>query len=656
MDKVARPADRWRWLTLAVVPLYLLPFFLPFVWVNFADLMAGQGLGWALARLLDVPKWGAVAFGAEALKLFGAVPSLRVYWLAHPVLWVAFRALALKRWRVAGIAGAVALLPALVPLIEGMGTDLLCGYYAWLAAMVAVAAAGFVGASHLTAGGERTIRLGLAAAALGLTGYLVPVALLPRSYQGRSVRAWVEVLGEQPGFGDSVRACEVLAGIGPAAVPDLADALADPRPHVRLAAAVVLDRLGPGVEAAAPALAQATRIGDYQLSYLALKILTRMGPPGVPGLVTALGGVGSGAAREALVALGPAAVPAVLVGLRDPDLRARQEALNVLERCPRLPAGAVPPLLAALGDRDEQIRWKAMELLARVESPGVEVVPVVLKAVDPYRRNAFAAEILGRVGPPAIPALIATLKGGQHQIAEIASDVLVRIGAPAVPALTALLDDPDEATRDRAARTFGRIAPLTAFKDSRPWVRVKAITALGRAGSGGDAVVPSLRAALADPDLNLNLRAPAVEALGQIGPAAKAAVPDLLALADDRNTSLRMEVAVALHRIDPQGRDVLPAVEALARAPSSGHDRFVAYYALGRLGPAGVPALARAAIEERDPHFRFIVLSHIANMGGIDAAAAVPTLEILKDDANENVRKLASSALKAIRARMPHGK
>jgi len=83
-----------------------------------------------------------------------------------------------------------------------------------------------------------------------------------------------------------------------------------------------------------------------------------------------------------------------------------------------------------------------------------------------------------------------------------AADALGRIGQPAVPALSESLTDPD------------------------PIVRLQSCRALAYMGAQAKDAVPALTRALSDPETAV--REGAADALGQIGPPANSAVPALM--------------------------------------------------------------------------------------------------------------------------------
>jgi hypothetical protein len=88
-----------------------------------------------------------------------------------------------------------------------------------------------------------------------------------------------------------------------------------------------------------------------------------------------------------------------------------------------------------------------------------------LKPLEQWTEQEAVAEALGRIGPPAIPQLIASLQSADPEVRLISAQVLARMGSDAkeaVPHLIPLLKDPDERIRKAAARTLGRIGPEAA--------------------------------------------------------------------------------------------------------------------------------------------------------------------------------------------------
>jgi HEAT repeat protein len=211
-----------------------------------------------------------------------------------------------------------------------------------------------------------------------------------------------------------------------------------------------------------------------------------------------------------------------------------------------------------------------------------------LGSTSTVERNG-AAEALGRLGEPAVPALIKVLKDDDASIRRYAALALARIGpqaALAVPALIERLDDSD---------LFVLQNTLFAFK---------------QIGPAAEPAVGAIQSTLQQPAVSI--RRSAVESLGAIG---RAGMPSLLEALRDDDRGVRVDASLQLIRIDPQCCAALPV---LCEGFTGGDQ------------------------ETRDKVLR-VFLDF-----GVDA---VPTLvKALRDDEKETVRYGATRALQAIKA------
>ena len=104
------------------------------------------------------------------------------------------------------------------------------------------------------------------------------------------------------------------------------------------------------------------------------------------------------------------------------------------------------------------------KLRPTVASDGVTTRFTVRPFEDWTMREA-AAVALGRIGEPAVPALVDALRSHDPEMRLQAADTLARIGpgaSQAVPSLTELLEDEDIRVRKAAARALGQIGPKAA--------------------------------------------------------------------------------------------------------------------------------------------------------------------------------------------------
>jgi HEAT repeat protein len=218
--------------------------------------------------------------------------------------------------------------------------------------------------------------------------------------------------------------------------------------------------------------------------------------------------------------------------------------------------------LVQLHDPDPDLRRAAGEALVRYGGPSM-LVPEL--GGGPWNVRQSAADVLAGLGEPGAEALTGCL--GDRERRRLAVPALVRMGPAALPALVAALDRSDDPGRGTAAALLGGLGPAAA------------------------PAVPKLVKLLAPQD-DEGVRRAAAEALGQIGPAAREAVPALAPLLRDPDDGVRSAAFQALGRLGPAAAEAVPAlIDALAdparRAPAA--------EALAAVGPAAVPALRTAA-------------------------------------------------------------
>jgi HEAT repeat protein len=228
---------------------------------------------------------------------------------------------------------------------------------------------------------------------------------------------------------------------------------------------------------------------------------------------------------------------------RQPNARARQEAVQVIRRAGTAAASAVPALIAALDEVDPAASADVVSALA----------------------------FLGPTATPAVPKLVGLVQGSDRSLRLAAIHALGNVGtaaSPAVPALTAALEDP--ALRSQAVVALGKMGP--AARPAAPALvgllrapsssdRVSAAIALGTIGADS-ATVPAVALALgmALKDESTTLRQQAAQALGQLGPSARAAVPHLVEALQGDNPFVCGYAAHALGEMGKAAQAALPAL------------------------------------------------------------------------------------------------
>jgi len=357
----------------------------------------------------------------------------------------------------------------------------------------------------------------------------------------------------------SARAIGSIAVASDPVVDALARALTDREKYVRTVAAHALGAMGPKAKRAAPALLAAVGDPNSETAYAACEALTRMGP----------------AAKEILPDL------IQMAGTNAPSL-AQDRFEYVLMTVVRLGGHAVADLTTALKNRDTAIR-------------------------------VFAAKALGRIGPEAKTAgeaLMAalddrssTVRGNAAMaIADVASD---RGGLG--KRLVAMLDDKSLFVAWQAANALGTMGPETVellvakLRDPKPVARALAAEALGGIGTKPELAVGPLSEAVGDKDLAV--RTSAIRALERFGPAARPAAATLLKALAAEDNKMRAGAAAALGRIGQPADQIVAALVSVVSKDKDDSVRVAAIRALGRLGPAALPAhgeiLAATAHENR---------------------------------------------------------
>jgi len=222
-------------------------------------------------------------------------------------------------------------------------------------------------------------------------------------------------------------------------------------------------------------------------------------------------------------------------------------------------------------------------------------LPLLTRLVN--RRNedleVVTLDIVRRIGPPAIPLLVALLRDERVAIRRDAVDALIDL-APETewiqPALRRALGDEDSAVAGDAARALGALghraspsvgALVKTLSHEDPYVRIYAAEALASIGPKAAAATKDLARAVVDP--TPGVRWAACEALAGIGPAAESAVPQLIEALNDEFLYVRIFAAGALGSIGPKAQTAQEALRAAANDPTL---RGEAEWALNRI--AGV--------------------------------------------------------------------
>jgi HEAT repeat protein len=393
------------------------------------------------------------------------------------------------------------------------------------------------------------------------------------------------------------------------AVGDLTNALKDKDENVRRESAEALGKIGPAAASASPALVELLGDDAGSVAVHAAWSLGRIGPAAVLHLIAALKTPEKHLAIMVLGDIGPAAKAAAaplaeLLSEKDLDRDLGREIMLALAHMGPDARPAIPALMKILKHEEHPLRPGAAWALARIgaKQANEELIKALPKQDDP-RMQIVAPIALMVLNPDtdvylqfALPRLRELLNHEALPIRREAAMVLAELGpkaAPAVPELTQGLQDPD------------------------PEIRKQFLTALAAIGPDSAEALPSIMQALADQDPTV--RSTAVYAIGRIGKDAQQAIPFLEKNLREHDEFLRFASAWALMHVSAQPTTIAaqclePLIHGLKLPNPRGREE--AAQALGMMGSA--------------------------------ARSAVPALEAIANDPDENVKKSVAAALRAI--------
>ena len=465
---------------------------------------------------------------------------------------------------------------------------------------------------------------------------------------------------------------QVLGEIGSPAVDQLCAALDASESHVRCLAADALAAMGAGSAAAVPKLVEKLGAGDGPIRWHAAHALGAIGPAAkaaVPALVAALTTNEPRTRLEvckALAAIGltdKADIASLAKLILDENMSVQLAAIAALRQLDPKGELAHPALLKALRDEDPAVQARAIEALALAGQTGI---PGLIEELKEENARYSAALVISELGPSAaaaVPALIGALK--RESSPETERELLLALAAVGADAKDAV--------------------PLLIHKlsDTSPLVRRPAILALGRIGSAAKSALPALaklagaqdereRHLLAWAEVCIDpqnaqyirqampvlvkgledplplVRLLALEALRLIGDGAKDAVPALLKTLSDPDPEVRHEALMALAQIGVPDSSIGRLAELLRDEVEP--VRRGAAFALGRVGPAGKPALPalRANLSAEDPLLRVISAWSTVRIDPSNQPARQRALAVLRQAAKDNNQIVSRAARQAL--------
>ena len=314
----------------------------------------------------------------------------------------------------------------------------------------------------------------------------------------------------------------------------------------------------------------------------------------------------------------------------DPIPRKRRAAIVAIGQIAADNKDAIPVMLQAVGralksDANPVVRQQAATVLGQQKPEHAAAAIADLSESlrvekDAKVRQEVATTIgrLGRLGKPAVLALVPLLKDADAGVRAAVADALGRIGSDAkatTPELMPLLKDPEKSVRQAAVFALGRVEPDDTINVSAAIVgmlksetdsefRREVIVTLGFLGDRSTETVQALASALKDP--NAELRQQTVLALSRFGGAAKLASAELTRVfKEDVDKTVRTYAVHALSQsYGTDAKSLIPLLTERLKADTDFEVRIVIVEELGSLGAEGKEALPALREARRDPQIK----------------------------------------------------
>lgn len=396
-------------------------------------------------------------------------------------------------------------------------------------------------------------------------------------------------LGEMPSLPKELRERlhQMLADIGPAAIPALARHLRSEHEHVRAIAASTIGQLK--IRGTAVLLAPLSHDPSEIVRECSMEALGSLASPDSEGreiklkIRTSRGQLWTFLKRDVRDVRMPVIEPVELAvktlqeALADSSMSVRFQAARSLGRIGPKAGIACTALISLLKDEDESVRKEAIEALGNVRGDAVQTVAGLVQVLDdpsPVLKAAAAKELgeLGEAAKSAIPALAPLLQDREDEVRDAVAEALGQIGNlddEAADELIEGLESPDSMVRAQTAEALGTIgecaletapALVEALSDRNDMVRAKAVEALGRIGEAvADLAVPGLIHALQDPD-NI-VSSLAAKALGEMGDVTDSTIASLIQSLQHINGDVRANAAESLGKLSIQSASAIVALE-----------------------------------------------------------------------------------------------
>jgi HEAT repeat protein len=129
--------------------------------------------------------------------------------------------------------------------------------------------------------------------------------------------------------------------------------------------------------------------------------------------------------------------------LQHQDWWLRVFAARVLASMAQTAIAAIPALISRLHDPERNVVRNTLYALAQMGEQAAPAIPAITPLLDDPRLSGLAAETLAKIGPAAIPALVATLSEAEVPTRHMAAYALLKMDTPAARSAVAASEDPE---------------------------------------------------------------------------------------------------------------------------------------------------------------------------------------------------------------------
>jgi HEAT repeat protein len=183
---------------------------------------------------------------------------------------------------------------------------------------------------------------------------------------------------------------------------------------------------------------------------------------------------------------------------------------------------------------------------------------------------------------------------------------------------------------------------IAQLGDPDAGVRRAAARSLNELPSSDDRVIATLAKCAADTDAEV--RYFSIAALGKNGLAARSSLPALKSDLEDPEKGVRLQAALAIHKIDPQDRSIMPVLTSAMREGDG--KTLLEVGGMGADGAWAVPTLI-GLLSHESAQVRVLAANDLGRIGPA-AGSAKAALQASIGDPNAAVKRAAQTALSQI--------